>query len=195
MNRREFLAVSAAAAGVTAFAEDLKAAGYNVLFIAIDDLNDWVGCLGGNPQARTPNMDRLHAEGGMVMQNAYCPATVCNPSRAAILTGLRPSATGVYGNTHNLKYAPKAQNAVTLPEYFSAQGYHTLSRGKIFHKHPSMDGMDEGQWAYDEFSYASGSTGLGSEQMPLNDLPMPDGSPAKGKALAFDWGPTKVPLE
>ncbi len=63
----------------------------NVLFIAIDDLNDWAGCLGGHPQARTPNLDRLAAS-GVLFTNAHCPAPWCNPSR----TGLRPATTGVY---------------------------------------------------------------------------------------------------
>src|SRR5688500_20345298 len=62
----------------------------NVLFIAIDDLNDWVGCLGGHPQARTPNIDRL-AKRGTLFTNAHCQAPLCNPSRTSLLTGLRPS--------------------------------------------------------------------------------------------------------
>src|SRR5574341_773608 len=69
----------------------------NVLFIAIDDLNDWIGCLGGHPQAKTPNLDRVAAQ-GVLFTNAHCAAPLCNPSRATILTGLRPSTTGVYNN-------------------------------------------------------------------------------------------------
>src|SRR5687767_242900 len=67
----------------------------NVLMIAIDDLNDWIGCLGGHPQARTPNIDRLAAR-GMLFTNAHCQAPMCNPSRTSLMTGLRPSTTGVY---------------------------------------------------------------------------------------------------
>src|SRR5689334_21741347 len=63
----------------------------NVLFIAVDDLNDWVGCLGGHPQAKTPNIDRL-AAGGTLFLNAHIQAPLCNPSRASLLTGLRPSS-------------------------------------------------------------------------------------------------------
>ena len=92
----------------------------NVLFIAIDDLNDWVGCFGGNPQVKTPNLDRFAAEGGMVMMNAHAPATVCCPSRSALLTGVHAHKTGVYGNKNNLKNAPKAKDLVTLPEYLAS---------------------------------------------------------------------------
>src|SRR4051794_25284795 len=67
----------------------------NVLFIAVDDLNDWVGCLKGHPQVQTPNMDRL-AGRGTLFTNAHCQAPLCNPSRTSVLTGLRPSTTGVY---------------------------------------------------------------------------------------------------
>src|SRR5258705_12521554 len=69
----------------------------NVLFIAVDDLNHWVGHLGRNPQTKTPNIDRL-AKMGVTFTKAYCAAPVCNPSRAALLSGLRPGSTGVYDN-------------------------------------------------------------------------------------------------
>jgi hypothetical protein len=63
----------------------------NVLFLAIDDLNDWVGCLSGHPQASTPNIDRLAAR-GTLFTNAHCQAPLCNPSRTSLLTGLSTSA-------------------------------------------------------------------------------------------------------
>src|SRR4051794_10697182 len=69
----------------------------NVLFIAVDDLNDWVGCLGGHPQARTPNIDALAAR-GVNFARAYCASPVCNPSRSALMSGLRSSTSGVYSN-------------------------------------------------------------------------------------------------
>ena len=78
----------------------LSAAGVdqpNVLMICVDDMNDWSGCLAGHPQARTPNIDKL-AERGLLLTNAHSPATTCNPARTAVLTGLRPSTTGVYAN-------------------------------------------------------------------------------------------------
>src|ERR1043166_4884971 len=69
----------------------------NVLFIAIDDLRDWVGYFAHNPQAKTPNLDRV-AKMGLSFSRAYCAAPVCNPSRAALMSGLRPFTTGVYDN-------------------------------------------------------------------------------------------------
>ena len=73
----------------------------NVLFIAIDDLNDWVGCLGGHPQAKTPNLDRLAASGVSSSNNAHCPAPACNPSRSAVFTGISPHVSGLYRNEQN----------------------------------------------------------------------------------------------
>jgi arylsulfatase A-like enzyme len=164
----------------------------NVLFIAVDDLNDWVGCFGGHPQAITPHMDGFAEKGGMVFSRAYCPSTVCCPSRSALLTGILPSDSGVYGNSQNLKNADRTKDAVTLPQYFSQHGYFTLSRGKIFHKHNTADGLDEGQWAFDKFVPTSsrGSTSPDTSDGPANKLPLLDGSKAKGKSTALDWGPT-----
>lgn len=197
ISRRSFLkSLSAGAAGL-AMPPALRAAESrreepNVLFIAVDDLNDWVGCFGGNPQAITPHLDQFARKGGMVFSRAYCPSTVCCPSRSALLTGILPSDSGVYGNSQNLRNAERTKNAVTLPQYFSQHGYFTLSRGKIFHKHMTSDGLDEGQWAFDKFSPTSsqGSRNPDTSAGPANKLPMPDGSRATGKAMAFDWGPT-----
>ncbi|HEY8503630.1 MAG TPA: sulfatase, partial [Gemmataceae bacterium] len=104
----------------------------NVLFIAVDDLNDWVGCLGGHPQAKTPHIDRLAAR-GTVFTNAHCQAPLCNPSRTSLLTGRRPSATGVYGLAPWFRTAPPLKDVVTLPQHFAANGYRTYAAGKIWH--------------------------------------------------------------
>ena len=77
--------------------DKVPAAKPNVLFIAVDDLNDWVGCMSGHPQTRTPNIDRL-AKSGVLFTNAYCAAPSCNPSRSAIMSGLPPYRTGLYQN-------------------------------------------------------------------------------------------------
>src|SRR4051812_473060 len=82
----------------------------NVLFIAVDDLRDWVGYLGKNPQTKTPNIDRLAARGVAFTHN-YCAAPVCNPSRAALMSGLRPFSTGVYENNNDWRTViPEEQN-------------------------------------------------------------------------------------
>ncbi len=87
---------------LTAAAADAPARKPNVLFIAVDDLNHWVGHLGRNKQTKTPNIDRL-AKMGVTFTRAYCAAPVCNPSRAALMSGLRPGATGVYDNGQDWK--------------------------------------------------------------------------------------------
>ncbi len=102
----------------------------NVLFIAVDDLNDWVGCLGGHPQSVTPNLDRLAAS-GVLFRNAYCPAPSCNPSRAAIFSSLPPHQSGLYQNMQKLwEVMPQAE---LLPKYFSKHGYWSASSGKMLH--------------------------------------------------------------
>ena len=104
----------------------------NVLFLAIDDLNDWIGCLGGHPQVKTPNLDRLAAR-GTLFTNAYCQAPVCNPSRTSVMLGLRPSTTGIYSLQPSFKKVPKYANQVTIPKAFKLNGYATSTMGKIYH--------------------------------------------------------------
>lgn len=104
----------------------------NILFIAIDDLNDWVGPLGGHPQVQTPYMDRL-AKRGTTFTNAHCQAPLCNPSRTSLMTGLRPSTTGVYGLEPWFRKVDSFRDRITLPQYFSREGYRTYSAGKIYH--------------------------------------------------------------
>src|SRR5688572_17147571 len=91
----------------------------NVLFIAVDDLNDWVGPLGGHPQAKTPNLDRLAAR-GVTFTNAHCQAPMCTPSRTSFMTGLRPSTTGVYALDPWFRTVEPLKILVTLPQHFQA---------------------------------------------------------------------------
>ena len=102
----------------------------NVLFIAIDDLNDWVGCLGGHPQAKTPNLDRL-AKSGILFTNAHCAAPSCNPSRTAILTGMSPATSGLYSNLQPMREV--LPDAKLLPAVLREQGYTALGSGKLLH--------------------------------------------------------------
>ena len=101
----------------------------NVLFISIDDLNDWVGCLDGHPQALTPNIDRL-ATRGILFTDAHCVAPACNPSRAAVLSGQLPFRTGVWSNGSK-KLLTQHPAAVVLPRAFQQAGYQTLGTGKV----------------------------------------------------------------
>jgi iduronate 2-sulfatase len=117
----------------------------NVLFIAVDDLNDYVGCLGGHPNAKTPNIDRLAAS-GTLFTNAHCQAPICGPSRASLMTGLRPSTSGIYGQIQdqNIRGAsPATAKATFLPDYLEAHGYRSFGCGKIYHKGDNAKTFDE----------------------------------------------------
>lgn len=149
----------------------------NVLFIAVDDLNDWVGCLGGHSDVKTPNIDRL-AGRGVLFERGYCPAPLCNPSRASLLSGVRPSTSGVYGNKNPLRAA--LPDAVTLPQHFMAHGYRVIGGGKIFHgRFPDPESWHE---------Y------FPSKTRARPDDPKVDGRPLNGikNAGGFDWGPVDV---
>jgi len=102
----------------------------NVLFIAIDDLNHWVGHLGRNAQTKTPNIDRL-AKLGVTFTRAYCTAPACNPSRASLMSGQRPSTTGCYDNGQN--WRPGISEDKLLNSHFARAGYRVYGAGKIYH--------------------------------------------------------------
>jgi len=150
----------------------------NVLFIAIDDLNDWIGALGGHPQARTPNLDRL-AGNAVLFTRAYCAAPACNPSRAALMTGILPSTSGVYHNPQPWRKA--MPDAVTLPQHFTAHGYWSAGAGKIYHgNYP-----DPASW----------QTYFPDQKRNKPGDPKPDNLPVNGipKTAHFDWGPVDRP--
>lgn len=121
----------------------------NILFIAVDDYNDWTGILNTHPQVKTPNIDRLAAR-GTLFTNAHVQATVCNPSRVSIMTGLRPSTTGIYGLQPGHREVDATKNVVTLPQHFANNGYRTLSAGKVFHNTSSrVRELDFQKWGPD----------------------------------------------
>jgi iduronate 2-sulfatase len=115
----------------------------NILMIVIDDLNDWVGVMNTHPNALTPNIDNL-AEQGTLFTNAHAAAPLCGPTRAAMLSGLRPSTTGIYSqnNYRVLKANPYIGAVTLLPEYFSQYGYKTMATGKIFHEGSPVEAFD-----------------------------------------------------
>ncbi|MCM2374639.1 sulfatase [Aporhodopirellula aestuarii] len=106
----------------------------NVLFIAVDDLRPSIGCY-GDPHAITPNIDRL-ASKGVQFNRAYCQVAVCNPSRATLMTGLRPDKLGVW--TLPIHFREAMPDAVTMPQWFRKFGYTAVSHGKIYHN-PTPD--------------------------------------------------------
>ncbi|MFT5410551.1 MAG: arylsulfatase A-like enzyme, partial [Verrucomicrobiales bacterium] len=126
--------------GLAAGSQCLAVEKPNVLFIALDDLNDWVGCLGGHPQAKTPNLDRLAAS-GVLFDNAHCPAPACNPSRSAIFTGISPHVSGMYTNGQDMRLV--MPNAELIPKYFSRHGYWSGGSGKMLHYFIDARSWDE----------------------------------------------------
>lgn len=128
-----FIGLTAILAILCAGTPDARAAARpDVLFIAIDDLNDWIRLLDEDAPIRTPNLERL-ASRGVLFDRAYTASPACNPSRVAVLTGLRPSTTGVYGNKTDWRRA--LPDAATLPRHFMKHGYRVEGAGKIFHHH------------------------------------------------------------
>lgn len=113
----------------------------NVLFIAVDDLNHWVGYLGRNPQTRTPHIDRLAAR-GVRFTRSYCAAPVCNPSRSALMSGLRPSTSGVYENNDDGRGVIGPERSLVTA--FRQAGYYTAGAGKIYHEaYPRREEWDD----------------------------------------------------
>lgn len=135
ISRRDFISTSlkaGAAAFTTSLIPNLNVSAqgqHNVLFIMVDDLRPLLGCY-GHPEMHTPNIDRL-AERGTLFNRAYCQYPVCNPSRASILTGLRPETNGVEDNTTDFRVA--LPDVVSLPQHFKNHGYHSRSIGKVGH--------------------------------------------------------------
>ena len=148
----------------------------DVLFIAVDDLNDWTGHLGGHPQARTPNIDRLVAR-GIAFTNTQCAAPACNPSRAALMSGLRPWTTGIYTNGDPAQGV--LRDVLTLNRHFLASGYHTVGGGKIYHGYGS-EGRDD-TWTEWKGLFPS----IQAHEENFNGL-------QRGH---FDWGPVSNRVE
>ncbi len=114
----------------------------NVLFIAVDDLNDWVGVMGGHPAVKTPNLDALAAK-GMLFTEAYCAAPSSNASRTAVMTGIQPSNSGIYHDFQRWRGSDALRFVPTIPQYFRRQGYSVTGTGKLFDDaFPDADSWD-----------------------------------------------------
>jgi arylsulfatase A-like enzyme len=157
----------------------------NILFIAVDDLNDWVNCLGGYDGAvHTPHLDALAAR-GTLFTNAHCSAPICNPSRTSLLTGISPATSGVLANGKRWREAPALQDAVTLPELFRKQGYHTSGSGKMFHALSWLNdtyGIDQNDArAWDEYFPSL------ERQMPPDRFPAGATLTGTDAAWRYEW--------
>lgn len=151
----------------------------NVMLFLIDDLNDWVGCLNGHPQASTPNMDSL-ADRGVLFTNAHCNGVNCNASRTSFLTGVYPSTSGIYLNQSNpFRISPVLASVRTLPEHFKLNGYQTAKSGKVFHREKTTELWDD-------------AAPLRSESGDVTNPDPPKTTIAGGQ---FDWSPIDLPDE
>ena len=186
----------------------------NVLLIAVDDLNDWVGCLQGHPQALTPSIDQL-ARRGILFTNAHCVSPACNPSRAAVFSGLLPWKTGVWSNysPRLLRQHPDIQD---LSRSFQKAGYATFGTGKLMHSGAAANRVMfqqhfdvEQRWSpftremvrYSNEELPSKCTDnprhivrlADSETivLPLNRMSS-DRNPSTPDGESFDWGPLPI---
>ncbi|WP_303317282.1 sulfatase [Flavivirga abyssicola] len=125
----------------------------NILFMGIDDLRPELGCYGSDV-AVSPNLDKLATQ-GLLFENAYCQQAICGPSRASLLTGIRPETSGVFHNY--IKFREVNPDVVTLPQYFKNNGYETVYAGKIFH-HGDLD--DEKSWSREPAKDSMTSKGI-----------------------------------
>lgn len=151
-NRRDFIKVTSAGVFATMLVgcETLSPKEKpNILFISVDDLRPELGCYGNN-EIITPNFDALAKE-GMMFTNTYCQAAACAPSRASLMTGMRPDSTRVWSLGE--KFREINPDVVTMPQHFKKFGYYTVSMGKIFHNHMADPvSFDEPDLKPDEYS-------------------------------------------
>lgn len=177
IDRRRFIlgAAGFATVAMTPFQvwSQLKKEYPNVLMLIVDDLNDWVGAMGGHPNAKTPNIDKL-ADQGTLFTNAHASAPLCGPSRASIMTGRAPSSTGIYGHIHDndIRKVDKAKHSVFLSEYFKKNGYYTAGVGKVFHEAAADGSFDDFGGRYKGFG-------------PYPEKPLKWDK----KGTSTDWGP------
>ncbi|MDV6032429.1 MAG: sulfatase [Phycisphaera sp. RhM] len=174
-------------AGPQASADDAPP---NVLFLAVDDMNDWIGCLETTPRALTPNIDRLAAR-GVNFTNAHTAGVFCAPSRAAIFSGQYASTTGCYTSANFFVFHPEIES---LQMSFAEAGYTTLGAGKLFH-HPA-GAIDQRGWTEFFLRNRFQREGGWALESWSSDTPFPAEFPAsiynRGKqitgGLFLEWG-------
>ena len=144
----------------------------NVLFIVADDLRCDLGAY-GHPEAITPNLDRLAAR-SRIFTRAYCQQAVCNPSRASMMTGLRPDSSGV--TDLRVHFREKLPDVTTVSQHFKNHGYEAVGLGKIYHNyHLAIEG-DPASWSQPQrFHWGNHRMdqpkAAGHQDVPFNLLP------------------------
>ncbi len=128
---------------VTAVTKDVSKAKPNILFIAVDDLKPLIKAYGDHT-AITPGMDRLAKE-GMTFQNCYVQQAVCGPTRASLMTGMRPDKTKVWDLDTDFRQINP--NAVSIQQYFIKNSYESVGIGKIYHEASIGPGHDAPSWS------------------------------------------------
>ena len=222
ITRRNFIKKTAILSGTAALSPVFMGLGktpekQNILFIAMDDQNDWIKSFGGHPQAITPNIDKLAAR-GISFTNAHCAVPICGPSRAALFTGRQPWYTGIYTND-NESLNVVGRQFRTLPQHLRAEGYNTYGAGKVFHGNIATypeDLFTEYGPGYNQFqpltskesSYSDAEfnspvdkallthvvdrgPGKLKATFPLNKMPR-ERRLGSRKIESFDWGPLPV---
>jgi iduronate 2-sulfatase len=177
-----------AIATIGSFAQKQKP---NVLFIVVDDLKPMLGCY-RNTFVSSPNIDAL-AKTGTVFQNNYCQQAVCGPTRASVLTGMRPDRTKIWDLKAKLR--EENPNIVSLPQYFKTNGYYTLGMGKVFDPSNTDKYGDEPSWSVSftkSFTLAKGyeDIAFGIYQSPaIKEKVKADGDAGKDESQFY--GPNK----
>ena len=178
----------------------------NILVISLDDMNDWIGPMGGHPQAQTPHLDSF-AQSAVTFQRAYTASPSCNPSRTAMFSGKAPWITGLYQN--NQAWRQVVGDEQMMSEYFREAGYWVASAGKIYHATmPDPRGWDSNfpdslrqmpdYWfpveddATGEIRYEMIDNEIREEEPTATSVTMP---PFPGMYLAFDFAPLPVSTE
>jgi len=177
----------------------------NILFIAVDDMNDWVGFLNGHTgmKIHTPNLDRLAAF-SMIFTNAHTPAPACAPARAAIMTGVHHTISGAenvyWGDGPKWREFPALQDVETMEQFFKNRGYKTLGAGKIYHSQaPPWTPTSQVEPANWDFYYPSPYISHPHQIRAPKEVIYPsdvdnEGRPG-GENGWWTWGPIPVPDE
>lgn len=173
----------------------LTAKQQNILFIAVDDMNDWIGPLGGLDIAKTPGLDRLAAE-GVTFANAHCASPACASSRLANMTGVQPSKSGIMQNVWfdgpKWREIPILKDIETVEQFFKNRGYETLAGGKIYHSLAppwlTSNQADPDGW---DFYYPSISVPMGHQISAPEKVINPEWFEG-GRHKWFTWGPIQA---